>query len=411
TPYRLVSVDRGDVEETVAATGTLAAVQTVAIGTQVSGRVIELTADFNDNVEAGQLLARIDPTLQQQQVRNAEARLDRARADLKRTEEEFERNRILYEQQVITDSEFSQIEYSLTVARSNVTSAEIDLEQARQNLDYTQIYAPIEGVVIERNAEVGQTVAASLSTPQLFLLANDLTQLEILASVDESDIGMIEPGQPVRFTVQAYREETFDGVVRQVRLQSANTENVVNYTVVITVDNPDLRLLPGMTAVVDFIVQRAEDVYKVSNAALRFTPTPEMLAQLSDSAMFGGGAAGQRAGRGQGAGGEAAGGADRQAMIAQRMQQGGGAPGAMRAGGQRQNLAMLWYLQNGQPAVMRVQTGISDGVETAIEAPDLEPGMQVIAGMNTAQTDNRTQTSNPFQQGGGGGGVRMRGGF
>src|SRR5690606_13636639 len=177
-------------------------------------------------------------------------------------------------------SEFSQIEYQMATSRSSVTSAEINLEQARQNLAYTSVYSPIDGVVIERNAEVGQTVQSSMSTPQLFLLARDLSQLEIHASVDESEIGMIEAGQEVRFTVQAYRGETFRGVVRQVRLQSTNQENVVNYSVVISVDNPDLRLLPGMTATGDFIVRRAEDVFKVSNAALRFQPTPEMLASI-----------------------------------------------------------------------------------------------------------------------------------
>src|SRR5690606_27025280 len=181
-PYRTAIVERGDIQETVSATGTLNAVQTVQIGTQVSGRVIELHADFNDEVREGQLLARIDPTLQQQQVRNAEAALERALADLRRTEQEYERNKALFEQNVITESEFSQIEYQMATSRSSVTSAEINLEQARQNLAYTSVYSPIDGVVIERNAEVGQTVQSSMSTPQLFLLARDLSQLEIHAS-------------------------------------------------------------------------------------------------------------------------------------------------------------------------------------------------------------------------------------
>jgi HlyD family secretion protein len=425
TPYRLAAIERGDVEETISSTGTVTALQTVAIGTQVSGQVIELNADFNDRVQAGQLLARIDPTLQRQQVRNAEANLERVQADLRRTEQEYQRSLALYEQNVITETEFSQAEYSLTVARSSATSAEINLEQARQNLAYTEIYAPIDGVVIERNAEVGQTVAASLSTPQLFLLANDLSELEIHANVDESEIGMIEAGQEVRFTVQAYRGETFRGTVRQVRLQSTSQENVVNYRVIIAVDNPDLRLLPGMTATVDFIVRRAEDVFKVANAALRFNPTPEMLAELGEDAIAAAGR-GMRPGAGNAAG-PVPDSAQRAQMAAQRRERAtsgetpaqrttpsagaaspNGFPGGARMSGGaapvRMNFANLWYLKDGALAVMQVRSGVSDGVQTEIQGPDIEEGLQVIAGLNVATPTTGTATTNPFQQGGNRGG-------
>jgi HlyD family secretion protein len=488
-PYRMAAIERGDIEETIASTGTVTALLTVAVGTQVSGRVIELHADFNDQVRVGQLIARIDPTIQQQQVRNAESNLLRAQADLRRAQQEYDRNKVLYDQQVITESEFIQVEYSLTVSRASVTSAEINLEQARQNLAYTEIYSPIDGVVIERNAEVGQTVAASLSAPQLFLLARDLRDLEIHASVDESEIGRIQPDQLVRFTVQAYDDEEFEGRVRQVRLQSATQENVVNYRVVISVENPDLRLLPGMTATVDFVVQRAEDVFKVSNAALRFTPTPEMLAELGDEALAAGmrpggpnseggmaaragdqtaeggaarqvpaggaaegGAAGSVGGDGGGAGagvgggagnGAAAGGAGGRAGRAAGGQgfrpgaggglgteAGNGANAAVQAGfararpgaAGRGGFATLWYLKDGELAVMPVRTGISDGVQTQIMGPELEEGIQVIAGLNIATPERATQqTTNPFQEqrggfqqgrGGGGGQVRFGpGGF
>lgn len=463
TPYRLAAIERGDVEETISSTGTLAALQTVAIGTQVSGQVIELHADFNDRVQAGQLLARIDPTLQRQQVRNVQANLERVQADLRRTEQEYERSRALYEQNVITETEFTQAEYSLTVARSSATSAEINLEQARQNLAYTEIYAPIDGVVIERNAEVGQTVAASLSTPQLFLLANDFSELEIHANVDESEIGLIEDGQEVRFTVQAYRGENFSGTVRQKRLQSTSQENVVNYRVVISVQNPDLRLLPGMTATVDFIVRRAEDVFKVANAALRFSPTPEMLAELGEDAVPAASGAGARqagAGAAAGPGGQAGGpgagvaGMDsaQRAQMRERMAAGGGRPqgaapganggaganggggfqgggfpgglpaGAARAGagaGAGMSFANIWYMKDGKLGVMQVRTGVSDGIQTEIQGPDIEAGLQVIAGLNVATpTTGTATTTNPFQQqggnrggGGGGGQIRMPGGF
>lgn len=394
-PYRTAIVERGDIQETVSATGTLNAVQTVQIGTQVSGRVIELHADFNDEVREGQLLARIDPTLQQQQVRNAEAILERARAELRRMQQEYDRNKTLFDQRVITESEFSQIEYSYAVAKSGVTSAEVALEQARQNLAYTEIYSPIDGVVVERNAEVGQTVAASLSTPQLYMLANDLSELEILASVDESDIGQIKPGQRVRFTVQAYRDEEFEGTVRQVRLQSTMSENVVNYTVVVSVQNLDLRLLPGMTAVVDFIVREAIDVYRVPNAALRFTPTAEMLASLSDSLR-------PRPGGRNGEGGEMT--PEMRARIAEGAAVAGGAAGRplVRRGGPGgaagQRMAILWYLQDGNVGGLPVRTGISDGVYTEVSAPGLEEGMQIIAGLNTATNTGSERTTNPFQQ-------------
>ncbi|MQA91637.1 MAG: efflux RND transporter periplasmic adaptor subunit [Gemmatimonas sp.] len=411
TPYRLGAVERGDLEETVSATGTLNAVQTVTIGTQVSGAVIELHADFNDAVEEGELLARIDPTLQQQQVRNAEANLERARADLRRMQQEYDRNKTLFDQQVITESEFSEIEYSYAVARTSVESAEINLEQARQNLAYTEIYAPIDGVVIERNAEVGMTVASSLSTPQLYLLANDLSELEILASVDESDIGQISAGQQVRFTVQAYRNEMFEGTVRQVRLQSTTNENVVSYTAVVTVQNPDLRLLPGMTAVVDFIAKQAKNVLMVPNAALRFTPTEEMLEEIGDSMLPGGrmivspgegdvtpemqARIAERGGAGMGAGGLGQGGPPSPEMrerMANRRTSGGQPPGGTGGG-----FAALWYLQDGQLGVAPVRIGISDGVSTEISGPGLEEGMQVIAGLNTV-TSEPEGTTNPFQQ-------------
>ncbi|HEY0969931.1 MAG TPA: efflux RND transporter periplasmic adaptor subunit, partial [Gemmatimonadales bacterium] len=271
--YRTDTIERGDIYSTVAATGALSAVTTVQVGTQVSGQVSAIYVDFNDRVKKGQLVARIDPTLQQQAVAEAEAGLERARAELRQAEQNYERNKQLYDRKVITDTEFTAIEYQRSVSRANLKSAEISLDRAQRNLGYTSIYAPIDGIVVERNVDVGQTVAASLSAPQLFLIAQDLEQMQILANVDESDIGLIHEGQTVRFTVQTYPDERFTGTVEQVRLQSTTTENVVNYTVAVKVENPDGRLLPGMTATVDFVTASAEDVLKVPNAALRFRPT------------------------------------------------------------------------------------------------------------------------------------------
>jgi HlyD family secretion protein len=410
--YRFAMVTRGNLESTVSATGALSAVTTVQVGTQVSGQVAQLYADFNDRVKKGQLLARIDPTLQQQAVLDAQAGLIRAQADLERSKSEYERNKTLYDQKVLTATEFNTAQYNYTVAQASVKSAQVALDRARKNLSYTEIYAPIDGVVVQRNVDVGQTVAASLSAPQLFLIANDLSQMQILANVDESDIGQIHEGQDVRFTVQAYPNQNFTGTVRQVRLQSATTENVVNYTVVVSVANPKGTLLPGMTATVEFLTGSAENALIVPNAALRFRATPEMMAEAGVSATgftapktaaeslafaarrdsirkaraaAGGTGGGQFGGPGGGGG------------------PGAGANGAARSrstSGGRGGFAQLWYIgANGKPAVMRVRTGLSDGQNTQVIGPDLKEGMQVIVGTNAATTATATPAAaSPFQQ-------------
>lgn len=412
--YRFATVTRGNLESTVSATGQLSAVTTVQVGTQVSGQVAQILVDFNDRVKKGQLLARIDPTLAQQAVLDAQAGVVRAQADLDRSKAEYDRNKTLYDQKVLTATEFTTAQYNYTVAQASVKSAQVALSRANQNLAYTRIYAPIDGVVVQRNVDVGQTVAASLSAPQLFLIANDLSQMQILANVDESDIGSIHEDQDVRFTVQAYPNQTFNGKVRQVRLQSTTTENVVNYTVVVTVGNPKGTLLPGMTATVAFLTGSADNALIVPNAALRFRATPDMMAAAgvtnangaprtaADSAAFAArrdsirkarAAAGGNAGGGQVGGG--AGG------------QGGSAPGAAGAtrsrssSGGRGSFAQLWYVgANGTPAMMRVRTGLSDGQNTQVIGPDVKEGMQVIIGTNASTTAaaSPAATTSPFQQ-------------
>src|SRR5262245_39405917 len=415
--YRLATVTRGNLESTVSATGQLSAVTTVQVGTQVSGQVSQILVDFNDHVKKGQLLARIDPTLAQQAVLDAQAGVIRAQADLDRSKAEYDRNKTLYDQKVLTATEFTTAQYNYTVAQASVKSAQVALDKAKQNLAYTQIYAPIDGVVVQRNVDVGQTVAASPQAPQLFLIANDLSQMQILANVDESDIGLIHEDQDVRFTVQAYPNQTFNGKVRQVRLQSTTTENVVNYTVVVTVDNPKGTLLPGMTATVEFLTGSAQDALIVPNAALRFRATPEMMAEAgvtngaprtaADSAAFaarrdsirkaraaaGGNAGGGQVGGGQGGAGQGNGGAPGA----------GGASGATRSrsSGGRGGFAQLWYVgANGKPAMMRVRTGLSDGQNTQIMGQNVKEGMQVIVGTNAATTATTTQqpSNSPFQQ-------------
>ena len=408
--YRFATVQRGDLESTVSATGALSAVTTVQVGTQVSGQVAQIYVDFNDRVKKGQLLARIDPTLQQQAVLDAQAGLVRAQADLQRSSDEYDRQKTLFEAKVLTATEFNTAQYNYTVSQASVKSAQVALDRARKNLSYTAIHAPIDGVVVERNVDVGQTVAASLSAPQLFLIANDLSQMQILASVDESDIGLIHDGQDVRFTVQAYPNQNFTGTVRQVRLQSATTENVVNYTVVVSVGNPKGTLLPGMTATVEFLTGTAKNVLVVPNAALRFRATPEMLAEAgvsgmatggprtaADSAAFAARRDSIRRARGDTAS-SVTGRANRGAAAGANQAQGSG---ATRTGGTAgRSFAQLWYVDSaGKPAVTRVRTGLSDGQNTQITGQNVHEGMQVIVGtVTTAAAPTTGATTSPFQQ-------------
>lgn len=372
TEYRFTAVERGDIESTVSATGTLNAVTTVQVGTQVSGQVSELLVDFNDTVKKGQLLARIDPTLQEQAVADAQASLERARAQYLQTQRDANRSGELLSAGLVARSEYETADSSMDVARANVKSAQVALDRARRNLEYTNIYAPIDGVVVERNVDDGQTVAASLSAPQLFLIANDLTRMQILASVGESDIAKIKEGQKVKFTVQALARETFEGTVQQVRLQSVTNENVVNYTVVVAVENPQKKLLPGMTARVEFLTDTANDVLKVANAALRFKPADDAKVEKTTTAPRTPTNGPRATGNGQRTG---------------NRQRGTGGSGTLYVAG-----------PDGQLKAVRVRTGITDGKVTEVRGREVTEGMKIIAGTLQAQSAEGETSSNPFQQ-------------
>jgi len=270
--YATAPVIRGDLERTVSSTGTLAAVETVEVGTEVSGTIARVEADFNDQVNKGQILAELKQDLFQAAVTEAEAAVARARADLALAERELLRNRPLFEQKYISELEFLPFQINRDKAQASLASSEASLARARTNLANTVIRSPIDGTVIQRSIDAGQTVAASLNTPTLFIIARDLTRMQIEADVDETDIGQIREGQQVRFSVQSYPDRNFTGSVRQVRLQPEVVSNVVTYTVIVDADNAERLLLPGMTATVDFIVEQARDVLLVPNAALRFKP-------------------------------------------------------------------------------------------------------------------------------------------
>lgn len=386
TTYRFAPVARGDINATVSATGTLNTVTTVSVGTQVSGQVSDLLVDYNDHVKKGELLARIDPTLAQQAVNDAEANLEKAQAQAVQASRDYARNRELMNDGLVAKSAEEQTQSSAEVAQADVKSARIALDRAKQNLAYTNIYAPIDGVVVEKNVQQGQTVAASLSAPQLFLIANDLSQMQILAQVGESDIAQIQQGQTAEFTVQALTGQTFKGTVQQVRLQSTTTDNVVNYTVVVGVDNAKGKLLPGMTARVNFLTKSAENVLKVPNAALRFRPATTTGATTTAKTT-----------------------------TAATTTTGSKAPAAKTARQHGQRGGTVYVLDaKGQPQAIRVQTGISDGTVTQISGTGLAEGTKVITGtVGATQSQQTAANATPFQSGQQqqGGGRGARGGF
>ncbi|MBM4146747.1 MAG: efflux RND transporter periplasmic adaptor subunit [Nitrospira sp.] len=285
--YRFDKVIKGDIEMAVTATGTVNPVTTVLVGTQVSGTIKEINVDFNSRVKKGQLIARIDPAAFQAQVEQAKANLLAAKAnhekaeatliDAKRTKERnealFSKNLIARSDQDTAETNYEIAKASVNAAKSQIAQTGAALEFSETNLRYTKILSPVDGVVISRNVDVGQTVAASFQTPTLFTIAQDLTKMQIDTNVDEADIGKITVGQEVEFTVDAYPDHVFKGKVWQVRNAPITVQNVVTYDVVIKVDNPELKLKPGMTANVSIIISTKKDVLKIPNASLRFKPS------------------------------------------------------------------------------------------------------------------------------------------
>ncbi len=344
--YRTEPVTRGDIQAAVTATGTVNAVTTVLVGTQVSGTIKKLFVDFNSRVKRGQIIAQIDPSTFESQVLQAQANLLSARANLDKAEttlvdakRTFERNRELFSKNLIARSDLDTAETNYQADKAQVSSSQAQVEQAkasldyaRQNLAYTKILSPVDGVVISRNVDVGQTVAASFQTPTLFTIAQDLTKMQIDTNVAESDIGVVKVGQDVEFTVDAYPDATFKGKVWQIRQAPITVQNVVTYDVVIQVNNSDFRLMPGMTANVSIIITTRHDVLRITNAALRF--------RFSE----------RPAGAGGGAG---AGTTDKKGPV-------------------------VWVLENGKPKRISVSPGVSDGNYTEVVSGDLKEGQPLI---------------------------------
>jgi HlyD family secretion protein len=422
--WRTGKVEMGDLRVVVTATGTLGADTTVQVGTQVSGIIDKILVDFNSIVRKGQVVALLDTTYLAAAVEDASSSMYRAQVQVNLTKRNYDRNKQLYDEKVIAQFDYDQSLSDYETAQGNARSAKSALTRAKINLKYATIVAPVSGVVISRNVDRGQTVAASFSTPTLFAIANDLTKMQVQASIDEADIGKILVGQDVSFTVDAYPELSFNGTVRQIRLQPVVLQNVVNYTVIIDVPNPDLKLMPGMTANITVKIQEALGVLKIPASALKFWPTqeildqalkemPDSLKQIIDKMMkfrqrMNSQVGTRTATNAVGGGGQSGFGSGQRGVDRSGNQgrpQGQGNEGRH---GNRGHMGLVWVKTAANKLVpVRVKTGLTDGSFTAVEG-SLKEGDEVVTGIINTQTTTTPQTQqSPFQPqrpGGGRGG-------
>jgi len=377
--YTTAEVQKGDISILVTATGAVQAVITVQVGSQVSGTIAALYADFNDRVKKGQILAQLDPTFLKAQVAQSEANLEKSIASADLAKKQAEQSESLYVKSMISESDRDAAVTAYELAKADVKSSQADLDRVKTNLEYATITSPVDGVVISRNVDVGQTVAASLQAPTLFTIAQDLTKMQVDASIDEADIGQIKNGEQVLFTVDAYPDLSFKGTVNQVRLNPTVVQNVVSYDVIIDVPNPDLLLMPGMTANVTVLVDESLGVLKVPAGALRFRPSNAGKRTFSN--MQGG------------------------AQVSQAAQHIDTNQTNTRKPGQ----SSIWILSpQGKPEPVRVKVGISDGSFTQVISDNLKEGENVIIGEKGAGSTatNNNQQVNPFVPRFGGGGRR-----
>lgn len=464
--YLFGSVERGDIVMQVAANGTLQAVTTVQVGSQVSGNIAELYADFNSEVKKGQLLAKLDPAIFQAQVDQADAtvrtseatlnddaasiattkaNLEKAKVDVLDKQRKFKRTKELYDQGLVTKDDFETAQANLDASQatqkateaqlestqakfkadqSRLTQAKANLETAKLNLEHTIITSPISGTVIARSVDRGQTVAASFSSPTLFTIGEDLTKMQVSASIDEADVGRIKTDMEANFTVDAYPGETFTGRISQVRLAAVTVQNVVTYNAIIEVANPQLKLKPGMTANVKILIEKVEDVLKIPNSALRFRPTlPD--AEMEAAYKRGGEEKYYAFAKAMGGGGGTT--ATPTATVSQGGMGGGGGQGQNRGFGgggnaprrdmtaamnrsSRGRRVPIWIL--GEDKLLRptvVKLGLTDGVSTEIADGKLNQGDKIIVGLEFDPNRPAASTTTTRAPGFGGPGMPMGG--
>lgn len=364
--FRTLKVQRGEITQMVTATGNVNPVTTIIVGTRVSGTIVALYADFNSRVKKGQLIAQIDPTPFENELKQSEAdllnfraALFKAEVTLKDAERNYKRKQELFKRELIARSELDDAETAYNTAKAQyeialaqVKKAEAGLNQARTNLGYTRIVSPVDGVVIAKNVEVGQTVAASFQTPTLFTIAPDLTKMQVDTNVDEADISKIRVGMEAIFTVDAYPDRKFKGTVSQIRLSPTVTQNVVTYNVVISVDNSHLMLKPGMTANVTFVVESRKDVIKIPNAALRF--------KMPDS-------------------------------------KGTKIESTQRRRGEESKQQTVWVMRDGKPLRVNIKVGISDGEWTELVEGNIKEGDEVIIDIATKKKESSPASRPPVR--------------
>ncbi len=374
--YNFGSVTKGNLDIVITSSGTLEAISTVDVGTQVSGKIAKLYVDFNSEVRKGQLLAVLDTVTLAAQVRDSQASFARAKADYNQKYAIHEINKKLYDKNFISELDFVKSKTDVESSLASLQSAESAVERSKTNLDYAYIYSPINGKIINRTIEQGQTVAASFSSPTLFTIAEDLASMRILANVDESDIGQIKEGQKVKFTVQTYTDKTFEGKVTQIRLHSNTVSNVVNYTVVISAENKEQFLLPGMTATVDFYINHRENVLLVPNTALRIEPSEEMLAEIQSNMEQ----------------------EMKNIPDSLRNQRPPGPPPQMGSGSMpdKSKMKRVFYLDdNGKLKMSPAMIGLTDGKNTEIlGSRELKEGMKIITGIQEAESESSSSGTN-----------------
>ncbi len=378
--FEFTEIKRGDLENLVSCTGTLETVGAVEVGTELSGTVSKVFVDFNDNVKKNQVLAILDTTQLVISLRSAKAELIRAEAQYELSKKQYENNLKIFNKQFLSELELQTSETSMKSNYVSLLSAQANRDKVELNINkYSVIRSPIDGKVIDRSIEEGQTIAASLSAPTLFYIAKDLSQMEIYAYVDESDIGQIYSGMKAVFTVEAYPDETFEGTVKQIRLQPETISNVVNYTVIVNANNRDDLLLPGMTATIDFVVEQKLDVLVVSNAALSFNPDQSLIMKMMVKIKA----------EMDNTNGEQPLGLNRQNAVGEQMN----SPDLNRE--KMINAPKLWYLDDeGNLQMALVETGSTDGVNTEIvKMGNLKEGMQVIIKQKNASFSKSSDTS------------------
>ncbi len=404
--YQTTVVDRGDIIQAVTATGTLNPVTNVTVGSQISGNILKLYADWNTPVKANQIVAQLDPSTYKAAVAQAEGDLASANATMELDQIEAKRADELFKSKLISESDHDTAIATLHQAQAAVQIKQAALDTAKVNLARCTIYSPVDGVVISRNVDVGQTVAASLSAPTLFVIANDLTKMEIDAAVAEADVGGIEENQDVTFTVDAFPTRTFTGSVVQVRYAPTNYQNVVSYNAVISVENPDMKLKPGMTANVSIIIAQKKDTLKIPNTALRFHP-PEIATKdtskepktNASAPMAAAGTNGPGPGQGAQAGNRPGGGGGG------RWRGGGGGPGGHAHGEHQPTRTVYIQADKNDPTKLtpvQIKVGITDNIYTEV-VDGLKEGDQVVTGISMPSETPGAPPSNPF---GGRGGFR-----